>query len=64
MTFDLSPEDIDLLLEALGSHIYWQLSDTHYRNNGEVDAPGSDDEENAEEIQQAEGLAIRLQEAR
>lgn len=32
----LTPEDIDLLLEAINSHLYWQLADSNNRNDGEV----------------------------
>jgi hypothetical protein len=31
------------IAEAIDSHIYWQLSDSHYRANGAVLEPGSDD---------------------
>ena len=31
---DLTDADIDLLREALDSHEYWQLSETHERNDG------------------------------
>jgi len=52
----LEPEDIALLQAALDSHIYWQLSDTQYRNDGYVNDPGSDDEEAVQEIQAARAL--------
>lgn len=31
---DLSPDEISLLIEALDSHEYWQLSEPHERNDG------------------------------
>ena len=30
----LSPDEITLLVEALDSHEYWQLSESHERNSG------------------------------
>ena len=33
-SLQLSEAEIYLLREALDSHEYWQLSDTHERNNG------------------------------
>ena len=30
----LSPDEIALLIEALDSHEYWQLSESHERNDG------------------------------
>jgi hypothetical protein len=38
------------LVEAIDSHIYWQLSDERYRANGAVREPGSDDPEVVAEI--------------
>jgi hypothetical protein len=60
MTLDLSPEDLGRLLAALDSHVYWQLSDRHYRNDADVLAPGSDDPEQAVEIAACRALADRL----
>lgn len=43
-TIRLSDPDIQLLKEALDSHVYWQLSDQGERNNGYVSLPdGCDD---------------------
>jgi len=39
----LNSDAVRTLREALDSHVYWQLSDERYRNNGYVSAPGSDD---------------------
>lgn len=33
-TVHLSPDEITLLIEALDSHEYWQLSESHERNSG------------------------------
>lgn len=33
-TVRLTPDEIALLIEALDSHEYWQLSEPHERNNG------------------------------
>jgi len=52
-----------LVCEALDSHVYWQLSDEHYRRDGYVNEPGSDDEDNAEEIAEAVALLRRLEPA-
>ena len=60
MTLDLSREDLDRLLAALESHVYWQLSDPHYRNDAAVLDPGSDDPEQAVEIAICRELADRL----
>lgn len=57
---DLTNEELELLAEALDSHVYWQLSDDHYRSSGYVMEPGSDDPESAEQIVQCELLADRL----
>jgi hypothetical protein len=56
----LTPDESHLVSEALDSHIYWQLSDYHYRRDGYVDEPGSDDPEKVAEIKQAEALQARF----
>jgi hypothetical protein len=60
MQLDLSRDDLDRILAALDSHVYWQLSDQHYRNDADVMDPGSDDPEQATEIAACRGLAARL----
>jgi succinylglutamate desuccinylase len=60
MTIDLRPTDVQLLLEALDSHEYWQLSDQHYRRDGFVMEPGSDAPAVQRQIKRAEALATRL----
>ena len=56
----LSKKDLDLLVEALDSHVYWQLSDEHYRSNSDVVEPGSDDPDTAAEIEACVELSQRL----
>lgn len=60
MTLDLSLDDLDRLLAALDSHVYWQLSDQHYRNDAAVLDRGSDEDERAVEIAACRALADRL----
>jgi hypothetical protein len=55
---------LDLLVEALDSHVYWQLADQHYRSNADVIEPGSDDPEQAAEIEACLELAHKLKAAR
>jgi hypothetical protein len=59
MTF--TADEIELLIEALDSHIYWQLSDPHYRSSGFVYPPGSDNDETRQAIHAAEALKKRLE---
>lgn len=56
----LTAEELTLLCEALDSHVYWQLSDGHYRNNGYVCEPGSDDAVAAAAIRAANALEEKL----
>ena len=51
------------LVEAIDSHIYWQLSDELYRANGAVREPGSDDPEVAAEIAAFDALQNKLSDA-
>ena len=60
MRLDLSRDDLDRILAALDSHVYWQLSDQHYRNDASVLTPGSDDPEQALEIAACRALSARL----
>jgi len=57
---ELTEDDLNLVLSALDSHKYWQLSDEKYRNDGYVMDPGSDDAENAEEIQECDVLVEKI----
>ena len=59
-TIELTDDEIELLCEALDSHQYWQLSDTHYRSSGYVLEPGSDDAEARTAIVACDALATKL----
>ena len=50
-----------MLLDAIDSHIYWQLSDREYRDSGFVRDPGSNDSEAAAEIQRFRELAVQIE---
>jgi hypothetical protein len=58
--YALTDEEVGLLREALDSHIYWQLSDEHYRDSGFVSDPGSDEPDKAAEIAAANALDRKL----
>jgi hypothetical protein len=60
MHVDLSVEDLQRIIAALDSHVYWQLSDRHYRHNGDVCEPGSDDPKQIAEIEACRALADKL----
>jgi hypothetical protein len=57
---ELTDAEVALLREALDSHIYWQLSDEHYRDSGFVSDPGSDEPDKAAEIAAANALDRKL----
>lgn len=59
-TIELTDDEVALLCEALDSHQYWQLSDTHYRSSGYVLQPGSDDPEARTAIAACDALAAKL----
>jgi hypothetical protein len=56
----LTEDEIALLRAALDSHAYWQLSDEHYRNDGCVNEPGSDDPDAAQDIAAVNALDLYL----
>ena len=60
LVVELAAVELALICEALDSHVYWQLSDSHYRNDGYVREPGSDDPEAADSIRAATTLEERL----
>lgn len=60
MLVELSEGELELVVEALDSHVYWQLSDEHYRDSGYVDDPGSDDVDTQTQIVRARKLEDRL----
>lgn len=53
--------ELVLLMEALDSHEYWQLSDPVYRNSGYVREPGSDDPEKVSEIRETRALLKKIE---
>ncbi len=70
MILNLSREEIDLVIEALDSHGYWQVSEEHERNDGFVyfPAPGTkkfqkgdaEDQERWSALNTIESLSSRL----
>lgn len=60
LTVDLNRTDVQLLLEALDSHEYWQLSDQHYRRDGFVMEPGADAPALRRQIKKVETLSAKL----
>ena len=59
-TVRLSPDEITLLIEALDSHEYWQLSESNERNDGY-----STIEDGAnEEIDAVRALIVKLERSR
>ena len=50
-----------LIIEALDSHAYWQLSDPLYRNSGFVMDPGSNDPEMRKQLKATNKLHDQLQ---
>lgn len=61
ITLTITPADLRLVVEALDSHAYWQLSDEHYRSDGFVEDPGSDDPGIAQTIANTNALHDRLE---
>lgn len=59
----IAQQELVLIREAIDSHVYWQLSDEHYRHDGYVREPGSDDVDKAGEIAAAWALLRRLESA-
>lgn len=57
---DLSPDELNFVIEALDSHEYWQLSESHERNDGYSTI---EDGEN-EEIDAVRALVARLERVR
>lgn len=61
ITIKIARNELARLLEGLDSYVYWQLSDEHYRNNGFVNHPYSDDLEARAEIERANELHETLE---
>ena len=59
-TVRLSPDEVTLLVEALDSHEYWQLSESNERNDGYSTI---EDGEN-EEIDAVRALMAKLERSR
>ena len=59
-TVHLSPDEITLLVEALDSHEYWQLSESHERNSGYSTVEDGDNEE----IDAVRALIAKLERSR
>ena len=57
----LTQSERDMLIEAIDSHLYWQLSDEHYRNSGMVEDPGSDDRATRRTMARYMALADKLE---
>lgn len=62
-TINLTPAELILLVEALDSHTYWQLSDEQYRHDGYVVSPGSDNASTRRLLRAAQRLEQRLAQA-
>jgi hypothetical protein len=61
VTVSLTRGELSELLEAIDSYVYWQLSDEHYRNNGFVNEPSSDDPDTRKQVEQAWDLHKKLE---
>lgn len=61
MKVDLTISEASIILAALDSHLYWQLSDPKYRNSGEVFDPRRPGEDVISDNpdQQREGIRVR-----
>ena len=69
-TLKLSIDEVELLGEALDSHLYWQISEEHERNDGfvyypekdsrEYRAGSEDDQARWQEMSKIEALETRL----
>lgn len=57
-TIELTPDELSLLIEALDSHAYWQVSTDNQRHDGYVNH--EEDDENHEELTEIEALAEKL----
>ena len=59
-TVRLSPDEITLLVEALDSHEYWQLSESNERNDGYSTIEDGE----SEEIDAVRALIAKLERSR
>ncbi len=60
----LTPAELALVSEALDSHIYWQLSEPQFRNNGAVEEDGAEDADARRQICAVRRLLDRVGELR
>jgi hypothetical protein len=56
----LSDDDLRLLAQALDSHAYWELADSHERNNGFVMTEWIEDDEKRAEVERVEELGYGI----
>jgi len=56
----LTAKELELVRDALDSHVYWQLSEEPYRRDGHVVPPGTEDPQAAADIAGAHALIDRL----
>ncbi len=56
----LNDEETKIVCDAIDSHRYWQLSASHYRRDGHVMDPGSDDPEAAAALKSSDELQQRI----
>lgn len=56
----LTTTEMNLLVDALDSHAYWQLADKAYRNNGAVIGQGSDDPDARASLKKTNALYAKL----
>lgn len=56
----LTADELALVVAALDSHVYWQLSDPNDRDSGFVHGDGNAEPEAAQEIRDATALQDRL----
>jgi hypothetical protein len=61
MQAHLTRAELELLIEALDSHEYWQLSDPAYRNDGFVIGKGAEEREAVKDIHQCRELRAKLE---
>jgi len=59
-TVSLSVREVLMCWCAIDSHRYWQVADEHYRKNGDVIDPGSDDPEKVKRLDELQNLADKI----
>jgi hypothetical protein len=61
---EFDADDVDLLIESIDSHRYWQLSDPQFRNSGFVHGKGSNDPDSRRELRRCSRVERVLERAR